>query len=87
MANDIEDQGLKSRKSLLDDVEVPLSISFGKTQLPLRDVLKLGTGSIIELDRTVAEPVDIVVNNRIVARGEVVVIDGNYGVRITGLTS
>lgn len=87
MADDNIEDWEPKRKGLLDDVEVPLSISFGKTQLPLRDVLKLGTGSIIELDRTISDPVDIVVNNRIVARGEVVVIDGNYGVRVTNLTS
>jgi flagellar motor switch protein FliN len=84
--SEVENQESTGRKILLDDVEVPLSISFGKAQLPLRDVLKLGTGSIIELDRTVSEPVDIVVSNRVVARGEVVVIDGNYGVRVTHVT-
>ena len=67
---------------LLLDVELPLSISFGRAHLPLKDVLKLTTGSIVELNRTISEPVEVVVNNRIIARGEVVVVDGNYGVRI-----
>jgi flagellar motor switch protein FliN/FliY len=67
---------------LLLDVELPVSISFGKTQLPLRDVLKLMTGSIVELNRGVNEQVDVLVNHCLVARGEVVVVEGNYGVRI-----
>ena len=67
---------------LLLDVELPLSISFGKAQLPLKEVLKLTTGSIVELNRGVSEPVDVLVNHCLVARGEVVVVEGNYGVRI-----
>ncbi len=72
---------------LLLEVEMPVSVSFGRTQLPLRDVLKLTTGSIIELNRTVNEPVEIIVNNCVIARGEVVVIEGNYGVRIQQIIS
>jgi flagellar motor switch protein FliN/FliY len=67
---------------LLMDVDLPVSISFGKARLPLRDVLKLTTGSIVELNRAIDEPVEILVNERLVARGEVIVLDGNYGVRI-----
>jgi flagellar motor switch protein FliN/FliY len=67
---------------LLLDVELPVSISFGRTELPLHEVLKLTTGSIVELNRGVNEPVEILVNHCLIARGEVVVIDGNYGVRI-----
>jgi len=67
---------------LLMDVELPVSVSFGHVQLPLQDVLKLTAGSIIELNRTVDEPVEVIVNNCVVARGEVVVVEGNYGVRI-----
>ena len=66
---------------LLMDVELPVSISFGRTELPLKEVLKLTTGSIVELNRAVNDPVEILVNHCLVARGEVVVIDGNYGVR------
>ncbi len=72
---------------VLLDVEMPVSISFGKTQLPLRDVFKLTTGSVVELNRVISEPVDIVVNNAVIARGEVVVIEGNFGVRITQVIS
>jgi flagellar motor switch protein FliN len=67
---------------LLLDVELPVSISFGRAQVPLKDVLKLTTGSIVELNRSIAEPVEIIVNNCVIARGEVVVVEGNFGVRI-----
>jgi flagellar motor switch protein FliN/FliY len=73
----------KSRTfDLLLEVELPVSVSFGRAQLPLRDVLKLNSGSIVELNRTILEPVEIIVNNCVIARGEVVVVEGNYGVRI-----
>jgi len=82
-------QPIKSSRTmdLLLDVELPVSISFGKTSLPLRDVLKLTTGSIVELNRTASDPVDVLVNQRLVARGEVVVVEGNYGVRIQKIAS
>jgi flagellar motor switch protein FliN/FliY len=67
---------------LLLEVDLPVSISFGKTQLPLRDVLKLTTGSIVELNRGINDQVEILVNQCLIARGEVVVVEGNYGVRI-----
>jgi flagellar motor switch protein FliN len=69
------------------DVELPITVSIGSAQLPLRDVVKLTTGSIVELDRLVSDPVDILVNNRVIARGEVVIIEGNYGVRILQVVS
>jgi flagellar motor switch protein FliN/FliY len=72
---------------LLLDVEMPVSVSFGRAELLLKDVLKLSTGSIVELNRTISEPVDVVVNNCVIARGEVVVIEGNYGVRISQIIS
>jgi flagellar motor switch protein FliN len=67
---------------LLLDIELPVSISFGRARLPLDQVSQLTIGSDIELDRSVGDPVDVLVNQSVVARGEVVVIDGNYGVRI-----
>ncbi len=73
--------------NLLLDIDLPVSISFGKTQLPMRDVIKLTTGSIVELNRGVSEPVDVLVNGSLVARGEVVVVEGNYGVRILEIAS
>ena len=72
---------------LLLDVELPVSISFGRTQLPLKDVIKLTTGSIVELNRSVTEPVEVIVNNCVIARAEVVVVEGNFGVRIKQVVS
>ncbi len=72
---------------LLLDVEMPVSVSFGRAELLLRDVMKLTTGSIVELNRGITEPVEVIVNNCVVARGEVVVMDGNYGVRIHQIIS
>lgn len=72
---------------LLLDVELAVSVSFGRTELPIKEVLKLTTGSIVELNRSLTEPVEVIVNNCVVARGEVVVIDGNYGVRIQQIIS
>ncbi len=72
---------------LLLGVHLPVSVSFGKTSLMVKEVLKLTTGSIVELNRQVTEPVDIIVNNCIIARGEVVVVGGNYGVRVREIVS
>lgn len=72
---------------LLLDVEMPVSISFGRAQLALKDVIKLTSGSIVDLNRSVTEPVEIIVNNCVIARGEVVVVEGNYGVRIKQIIS
>ena len=79
-------QGSKTLNLLLD-VELPVSVSFGRAELMLKDVLQLTTGSIVELNRGVSEPVEVIVNNCVVARGEVVVMDGNYGVRIHHIIS
>ena len=65
------------------DLELPLRISFGKATLPLADVLRLTSGSIVQLNRSISDPVEIIVNDRVVGRGEVVVVEGNYGVRIS----
>jgi flagellar motor switch protein FliN/FliY len=84
-------RGAQQEKSttldLLMEVELPVSVSFGRAQLPLRDVLKLNSGSIVELNRTISDPVEIIVNNCVIARGEVVVVEGNYGVRIQHVIS
>jgi flagellar motor switch protein FliN/FliY len=69
------------------EVDLPISVSFGRAQLALRDVLKLNSGSIVELNRTISDPVEIIVNNCVIARGEVVVVEGNYGVRIQQVIS
>ncbi len=66
-------------------IDVPLNVKlrFGQRQLSLREVLDLTSGSLVELDRQVEEPVDLMLDGRIIARGEVVIVDGNYGMRVT----
>jgi flagellar motor switch protein FliN len=69
------------------NVDLPLVVRFGRTVMPLRAVADLGPGSVIDMGRSPEEPVDLLVGERIIARGEVVVVGGNYGVRITQLAS
>ena len=68
---------------LVLDVELNATLRFGQRQLPLREILDLSSGSVVELDRQVDEPVELVLDGRVIARGEAVIIDGNYGMRIT----
>ena len=68
---------------LLMGVKLPIRVLMGRTQLPLRDIARLGSGSVVELDCGPDSPVDIIVNDRLIAQGEIVVVGGNYGVRIT----
>jgi flagellar motor switch protein FliN len=72
---------------LLLDVELPVSVSFGRARVALKDVIKLTTGAIVELNRSISEPVEVIVNNCVIARGEVVVVEGNFGVRIQEVIS
>jgi flagellar motor switch protein FliN len=71
--------------NLLLDIKMGLIVELGRADMPLKDILKLTKGSVIELDRLSGEPVDLFVNNKLIARGEVVVIDDNFGLRITQL--
>lgn len=68
---------------LLLEVELDASVRFGSREMELREVLELGPGDVVELDRQVSDPVDLVVGDRIVARGEVVLVNGNFGLRVT----
>jgi flagellar motor switch protein FliN/FliY len=68
---------------LLLGVKLPIRVLLGRTQLCLRDVAELGNGSVVELDCSPNDPVEVIVNDKIIAHGEVVVVGGNYGVRIT----
>ncbi|HVU46815.1 MAG TPA: flagellar motor switch protein FliN [Terracidiphilus sp.] len=68
---------------LVMDVELNVTLRFGQRQLPLRDVLELTSGSVVELDRLVDEPVELLLDGKLVARGEAVIVDGNYGLRVT----
>jgi flagellar motor switch protein FliN len=71
---------------VLMDVQLGVSMHFGSRRLLLREVLELSPGAVIELDRRVQEPVDLLLDGRLIARGEVVVIDGNYGLRVTDVS-
>lgn len=73
--------------NLLLDIPLQVTVELGRTKRTVKDILELTSGSIIELDKLAGEPVDILVNNRHVAKGEVVVIDENFGVRITDILS
>ncbi len=75
----------KKNLNLLLDIKLGLIVELGRAEMQLRDILKLTKGSVIELDRLSGEPVDLFVNNKIIARGEVVVIDDSFGLRITQL--
>ena len=75
----------KKNLNLLMDIKLGLIVELGRAEMQLRDILKLTKGSVIELDRLSGEPVDLFVNNKIIARGEVVVIDDSFGLRITQL--
>ncbi|MGD7060213.1 flagellar motor switch phosphatase FliY [Bacillus altitudinis] len=72
---------------MLMDIPLSITVELGRTQRSVKEVLELSAGSIIELDKLAGEPVDILVNKRIVAKGEVVVIDENFGVRVTDILS
>jgi flagellar motor switch protein FliN len=72
---------------VLLDIELPLTVRFGKTELPLLSLVRLAPGSVIDLHRSMDEPVDLMVSGKIIARGEVVVVEGNYGVRVTEIVS
>jgi flagellar motor switch protein FliN len=68
---------------LVMDVELNVTLRFGQRQLALREVMELTSGSVIELDRQVEEPVELLLEGKVIAKGEAVVIDGNYGLRVT----
>jgi flagellar motor switch protein FliN/FliY len=68
---------------LLLDIELEASLRFGCREMPLGQILDLGPGDVVQLDRHVADPVDLVVGDKIVARGEVVLVNGNFGLRVT----
>jgi flagellar motor switch protein FliN/FliY len=76
-----------SSKNLVMDIPVSLSVELGQTQLEVRDVLNLGVGSVIELNKLQEEPVDVRINGRLIARGEIVLVKNNLAVKITELIS
>tara|TARA_Y100000385_G_C12925775_1_gene564578 strand:- start:453 stop:785 length:333 start_codon:yes stop_codon:yes gene_type:complete len=83
-----ETEGLATFDSLvgadvLQSVPVTLSVEVGRTRLKIRDLLRLKQGSVIELERNAGEPLDLLVNNTVVAQGEVVLVNDRYGVRLS----
>ncbi len=70
---------------ILQDVDVEIMVRLGRKDLPIKQVLQLGEGSIIELDRMAGEPVEILANGKLIAYGEVIVIDECFGVRVTDI--
>jgi flagellar motor switch protein FliN/FliY len=70
---------------LLLDVRVNLTVELGACQVPMRDVLQLNPGSVVKLEKTTQTPCDVFANHKLIARGEVVVVDNTYGIKITEL--
>jgi flagellar motor switch protein FliN len=93
LSGDLEVTGDRShpgRSKTLDvimDIDLPLVVRFGRTELPLKMLTTLGPGSVIDLGRAPDDPVEVLISNRVVARGEVVIVGGNYGVRIRDVVS
>ncbi len=79
--------GNEESLEILMDIPLQISVELGRVRMVVKDVVELGSGSIIEIDKAAGEPVDVLVNGKIVARGEVVVIEDNFGVRITEILS
>jgi flagellar motor switch protein FliN len=80
-------EGSSMSLDVLMDIEIPVRVSFGKTKVRMGELLTMGSGAVIELDQELGDHVDVLVNNCVIARGEVVAVDGNYGVRIIAATS
>ena len=76
---------IPSNINLVLDVPVSLTVELGSCQMPMRDVLQLGIGSVVQLDKTADAPVELRVNHKLLARGEVVVIENRFGIKITEL--
>lgn len=76
-----------SSMDILMDVPLRISVELGRTRMSVRQVLELQNGSVVELDRMAGEPVDVIVNDQLMARGEVVVVDDKFGIRITEIVT
>jgi flagellar motor switch protein FliN/FliY len=89
---DLTDEGNKPdardvNLEVILDVPVTLSMEVGRTRIPIRNFLQLNQGSVVELDRTAGEPLDVYVNGTLVAHGEVVVVNERFGIRLTDVIS
>jgi flagellar motor switch protein FliN len=83
--SNIRDNNSSDKLDFLKDLQLSVYIELGRTQMQIKDILELERGYVIELDKLASEPVDIFVNNKKIAEGEVVVIDKHFGIRITNL--
>ncbi len=79
--------GSSRRLDMLLDVPLEVNVELGRTRMTIQDLLQLGPGSVIELDKVAGEALDILVNGRLVARGEAVVVNDKFGIRITDIVS
>jgi flagellar motor switch protein FliN/FliY len=76
-------QDIPQNLEVLFDIPVQVSVELGGCQLPMKEVLQLDVGSVVQLDKEAESPVDLYVNEKLVARGEVVVVDDHYGIKVT----
>ncbi len=83
----LEDDSGKINSDVLQSIPVTISVEVGKTSLKIRDLLRLTQGSVVELERLAGEPLDLLVNNTVVAQGEVVLVNDRYGIRLTRVIS
>jgi len=82
------DEGAESRNlDVVLDIPVTISMEIGRTKVPIRSLLQLNQGSVVELDRLAGEPLDVMVNGTLIAHGEVVVVNERYGIRFTDVVS
>src|SRR5512135_1291533 len=85
--NEEKKQGSPQDIDFLLDIPLEITVELGRTKMLIKDLLQLGQGSVVELDKLAGEPMEILVNNRLVARGEVVVVNEKFGVRLTDIIS
>ncbi|RMG17014.1 MAG: flagellar motor switch protein FliN [Deltaproteobacteria bacterium] len=82
-----EQRDTSGRIDLLLDIPLDISVELGRSRMSIQELLSLGPGSVVELDKLAGEPLDVMVNGRLVARGEAVVVNDKFGVRITDIVS
>lgn len=83
----VETRRAEGRIDVILDIDLPVVVRFGRTELPIRALTRLGPGSVIDLGRSPDDPVEVLVSGRVVAHGEVVIVGGNYGIRILDVAS
>ena len=79
------EDGIKPNMDLIRDIQVTLTVELGRTDMVIEEVTGLTPGKVVELDKLAGEPLDILINGKLLAKGEVVVVDENFGIRITSI--